>query len=426
MRIIYIAAGAGGMYCGACARDVTLITRLISRGHDVQVVPLYTPLRLDAGTKLPTTPIFYGGINVFLQQLFPVFRRVPGFLVRWLDRPSVLRWASKSTVKTRPQDLGAMTVSVLSGHDGHQRKELARLMRYLEGEAKPDLINITNYLLSGIAPEIKKRLGVPIVCTLQVEESFVDGIPEPHRSRALDLIRRHTSAIDLYLAPGESYAARMAEFLAVPAEKIRVARPGIDVNAFKPAPEHPKKPFTVGYLSVISPVKGLDILVEALSILVNDQGRDIRLRVAGRIMNEEYWASITRTISDKGLTDRFEHIGEPDFDGKVEFLKACSVFSVPSRIGESRGMAVMEAMACGVPVVVPDMGVFPELLSLTNGGLTFKSGDAASLAAAIAQVVDDPASAAAMGRSAAEGIARHYSAEQMAERVLEEYGRLLA
>ena len=174
MRIIYIAAGAGGMYCGACARDVTLITRLISRGHDVQVVPLYTPLRLDAGTKLPTTPIFYGGINVFLQQLFPVFRRVPGFLVRWLDSPSVLRWASKSTVKTRPQDLGAMTVSVLSGHDGHQRKELARLMRYLEGEAKPDLININS--LFRHRPR-SRNAGRANRLHASGEESLVDGIP---------------------------------------------------------------------------------------------------------------------------------------------------------------------------------------------------------------------------------------------------------
>lgn len=412
------------MYCGACARDVTLIKGLISRGHDVQVVPLYTPLRLDAGVQLPTSPIFYGGINVFLQQLFPMFRRVPGFMVRWLDSPAVLRWASKSAVKTRPQDLGAMTVSVLSGRDGHQRKELVRLISYLESEARPDLINITNSLLSGIAPEIKKRLGVPVVCTLQGEESFVEDIPEPHHTRAVELIRKHASAIDLYLAPGESYAARMAEFLAVPGEKIKVARPGIDVNAFKPAPGRHKDPFTIGYLSVISPVKGLDILAEAFSILVNDQGRDVRLRVAGRVMNEEYFKSVLKTIEDKGLTDRCEHIGEPDFDGKVAFLRRCSVFSVPSRIGESRGMAVMEAMASGVPVVMPDTGVFPELLSLTNGGLTFASGDAASLADAIARIMDDPARADAMGRSAAEGIARYYSAEEMTERVLEEYERL--
>ncbi|MCL4500069.1 MAG: glycosyltransferase family 4 protein, partial [Chloroflexi bacterium] len=418
--------GAGGMYCGACARDVTLITGLISRGHDVQVVPLYTPLRLDAGVQLPITPIFYGGINVFLQQLSPIFRYIPAFMDRWLDNPALLRWASKSAVKTRPQELGAMTVSVLSGRDGRQRKELHRLMRYLESEVRPDIINITNSLLSGIAPEPRRSASVPIVCTLQGEDSFVEAIPEPQLSQALGLMRKHASAIDLYLSPGEGYAAKMAEFLDIPKEKIRITRPGIDVNAFKPTAERHRNPFVIGYLSAITPVKGLDILVEAFSILVNDQGRDARLRVAGRILNEEYWNSITKTIADKGLEARFEHIGEPDFTGKIEFLKRCGVFSVPSLIGESRGMAVMEAMASGVPVVVPDTGVFPELLSLTNGGLLFKSGDAESLAGAIAKIMDDPDAADTTGRSAAEGVAKHYSAEKMAERVLEEYTKLLS
>jgi len=43
MRIIHLAAGAGSMYCGACARDIALVRGLIKRGHDVQIIPLYTP-----------------------------------------------------------------------------------------------------------------------------------------------------------------------------------------------------------------------------------------------------------------------------------------------------------------------------------------------------------------------------------------------
>ena len=60
MRIAYIAAGAANMYCGACNRDLHLIRGLMARGVDIQVVPLYTPLRNEVGDDLPLAPIHLG------------------------------------------------------------------------------------------------------------------------------------------------------------------------------------------------------------------------------------------------------------------------------------------------------------------------------------------------------------------------------
>ena len=123
MRIIHIAAGAGGMYCGACARDAALARALIRLGHDVEIIPLYTPLRDDAGV-LPTAPVFYGGISVALQQASRLFRRAPAWVGSALDSPALLRAVSRFAIEVRAENLGPMTVSVLAGRDGRQGREL--------------------------------------------------------------------------------------------------------------------------------------------------------------------------------------------------------------------------------------------------------------------------------------------------------------
>lgn len=177
MRIVHIAAGAGSMYCGACARDINLIRGLLAAGHDVQVIPLYTPLRVEGDDKLPVSRIFYSGINVYLQQALAFFRITPAVLDRLFEGTALLRLVSKFAIETRAGELGPMTLSVLAGQDGFQRKELGKLLDYLAGEVRPDIVTLTNSLLSGIAPEVKRRLHVPVVCQLQGEDSFVAAMP---------------------------------------------------------------------------------------------------------------------------------------------------------------------------------------------------------------------------------------------------------
>ena len=425
MRITYIVAGAAGMYCGACARDVNLVRELIARGHDVEVVPLYTPLRSDEPFTLASAPIFYGGINVYLQQVSSVFRNTPAALDRILDNPSLLNWVSKFAIRTRAEDLGPMTVSVLEGNSGRQAKELDRLIDYLDDGSEKAVINITNSLLSGIAPTLKARLKVPVVCTLQGEEGFVGMMPEPHRSQAQDLMRENSIAIDAFISPGERYAERMSAFLSAPREKIHVVRAGISTTVYTRSASRPRTPFTIGYLSAITPAKGLDILVDASIIVVKTQGREIHLKMAGKVLDLDYWNTIKRRLETENLASQYEYVGEVELGEKIEFLQQCSVFSVPSRIGESRGMAVMEAMASGVPVVVPDSGVFPEMMELTRGGTIVQPGNSDALARAIAQMMGDPDHADAVGNAGAAGIAEYYNAEQMAEQTLAVYSSLL-
>ena len=403
------------MYCGACARDIALVRGLRARGHDVSVVPLYTPVRIDGDEPFPIAPVFLGGINLYLQQRSAFFRRLPKTIDRILDSSSLLRFVSKFAINTKASELGDMTVSVLAGGNGPLRKESDYLLDYLEKQDKPEIIVITNTMLSGLAPEFKKRLDVPIICQVQGEDAFVGGMPDPHRIQAEELIRENARFVDLFVSPNEAYAETMRGYLGVPEDKLRVVRTGFDAQAFDPEPTGADQPFTIGYLSVITGVKGLDILVDAWRKLVEDEGRDARLLVAGRVLDKAYFAGIERSVRDAGLADRFEFLGELEFDAKVDFLNRCSAFSVPSRTPEVRGLAVMEAMASGLPTVAPNSGVYPEVLGLTRGGMLSEPESADDLAAKLAQLMDDAGEANRLGQAGAQGVAEHYNIDQAAD-----------
>src|SRR5687768_360409 len=135
MRIAYITAGAAGMYCGSCMRDNTLVAALGRAGHDALLIPTYTPIRTDEA-DVSEGRVFFGGINVYLQQKSWLFRHTPWLFDRLLDFPRLLRWVSRFAVRTRYSELGEMTVSMLRGADGKQRKEVAKLTRWLAGEVK--------------------------------------------------------------------------------------------------------------------------------------------------------------------------------------------------------------------------------------------------------------------------------------------------
>src|SRR5688500_10805603 len=124
MRIAYLAAGAGGMYCGSCLHDNPLAAALLKLGEDVVLAALYTPIRTDE-SDVSEPRVFFGGINAYLQQKIPLFRYTPRWLDRWLDHPALLRFATRRASSVDPAKLGDMTVSMLRGELGNQRKELA-------------------------------------------------------------------------------------------------------------------------------------------------------------------------------------------------------------------------------------------------------------------------------------------------------------
>jgi glycosyltransferase involved in cell wall biosynthesis len=273
---------------------------------------MYTPLLVD-GEDPSIGRVFYGGVGLYLKQRSALFRKLPSFVGRLLDRPALLGWASRFAVETRPEELGEMTASVLAGDEGLQKEELERLVRFLADEMKPEIVNLANSLLAALAPAIRRDLGVPVVCTLQGEEAFVAGLPEPYRSQACTLARKHAGSVDLFIAPGAAYADEMADFLRVPRQRIQVIRPGIDPAPYERASPRVRLPFRVGFLSVLKPEKGVDVLFDAFRELERRRPGRHELRVAGQLAREAraYWADLREGLARDGLSGRFDYAGEP-------------------------------------------------------------------------------------------------------------------
>ena len=414
MRLAHLAAGAGGMYCGSCMHDNRLAATFIEHGREVVLIPLYTPLRTDE-TDVSQRRVLYGGINVYLQQIAAVFRHTPRFLDRVLDFTPLLRAVGRFASSTRPEALGAMTLSVLSAERGAQRKELAKLIDAVR-QLRPDLVFLPNLMFVGFARRLKANLGVPVLCGLAGEDIFLDQMSQPYRDEVFDLIEERALDVDGFVALTEYYAQHATRHFSLPPERVHRITMGICVADFGQAPALLPEPFTIGYLARICPEKGFDKLCDAF-LRLRRSGRNCRLRIAGYLgsADRQYFAGVVNTLREAGLGDEaFEYVGEVTREDKIRFLHSLHALSVPATYPESKGFYVLEALAAGVPVVLPNHGSFPELIDATGGGLLCDDGDPQTLADALGRLMAEPALRDELGARGRDAVRALFTADRMA------------
>ena len=421
------------MYCGSCMRDNTLVRALRARDIDATLVPTYTPIRTDV-EDVSEPRIFYGGIGVYLSQVFPPLRRMPRFLARWLSAPGLLRFASRFAVENRAQELGELTLSILRGRDGHHSRELNELCDWLEVHLQPDIVHLTNGLFAGLAPELARRLRVPVLCSLQGEDLFLDQLESTYRERALELIRLSAESIGSFVAVSDYYRDMMAQMIGLPVEQIQVVKPGIPHETLtelsrvsSDSKEVPTRSVVIGYFARICEEKGFGLLAEAFRGLKAMPGMEnVRLRVAGYLGPTErpFVDRTMKSLEQAGLAGDVELLGTLDYKDKVEFFHNLDVFCVPALYRDPMGLYVLEAFAAGLPVVAPRHGAFPEMVGATGGGVLVEPDDVEGTANALADLVHSPERRLELGRSGREAVARLYGDDRMALETLDIYHSL--
>jgi len=402
-------------------RDNSLARHLINQGHEVTVLPTYLPHLLDEPSSAKQTPIFFGGLNVYLQHKFRFFRKTPQWLDQIFNSQTLLRWVAGKRGMTAARDLGEITLSTLQAKDGPLAKEVDKVVDWFKEHGKPDVLLLSTVLLAGIGRTVREELGISVLSFLQGEDGFLDSLLPEFRKQAWELIGADARELDGCISPSRFFANLMGQRLGMVPEKILPLSNGISLDGYPADRAEPSEP-TIGYFARICPEKGLDLLIDAF-IQLKQSGEHPRLKlaVAGTLPkeNQSFLEEQKRKITAAGLDQFVVFRPNLNLQEKIDFLTKLSLFCVPARVPEAFGLYVIEAMAAGVSVVLPDHGAFPEILEKTGGGITYSTTEPESLLPALGEQLRDPSGCSAMGKQGRVAVHEKFSNEGLA-RQLEE------
>jgi glycosyltransferase involved in cell wall biosynthesis len=211
--------------------------------------------------------------------------------------------------------------------------------------------------------------------------------------------------------------------------RMEVIHCGVDVSRFRPrddpaeAPARPAgRAFTVLTIGTLHEVKGQRFLIEAAAVL-RDAGLDICVEFIGDGPDA---ADLRHLASARGLSGRVDFLGRRTQDEVLERLwlaDAVVAPSVPSRLGQREGIPIvlMEAMACGLPVVASRLSGIPELVRHERSGLLVTPGDPVELAGAIRRLVEDPDLRARLGQGGRAQVEAEFDLDKNARRLVDRF-----
>lgn len=424
MNIMHIIPGSGGsFYCGNCLRDAKYVEAMRKSDHRVRKLPMYLPLFADEHDLSREIPVFYGAISIYLKQLFPIFRKAPAWVDNALNSKPMLKLAAKFAGSTRAKGLEEMTVSMLLGEEGQQKDELQRMVDWIVENCDPDVIHLSNALLLGLAQQLSERLNVPVVCSLQDEDVWVDVMKPSARDSVWKLMSTKGEHLSSFISVSDFYAGVMKEKMEIPDQKLSTVHIGVDPAdyTFRLATE---KKRNIGYVSRMCPANGLDILIDAFILLKKKKEfEDVGLVLTGGSTGDDrkFLSEIRAKLKEHELQNQVEFHEEFEEEGLREYFEKVSMVSVPVRNGEAFGIYLLECMASGVPVVQPALGAFPEIVNLAGGGVIYESNTPEALAESLEDLLTDTNKLELLSREGKEGVDKHFHIDIQARNMVALY-----
>jgi len=182
------------------------------------------------------------------------------------------------------------------------------------------------------------------------------------------------------------------------------------------------QPPALGFLARQCPLKGLDLLVDAyLEIMKRGNHPDLELRVAGGMTGDDnaYVHEQKKKLKAAGLLEKTSFYPNLDRDEKLAFLRDLALLCVPSRYPEAFGLYVLEALAAGIPVVLPSVGAFPEIIQATQGGRLYDPKKPEHLPDALEASLANPVELKQTGLRGHQAVSKQYSNQALANRLVE-------
>ncbi len=427
MKIVNIVPGFGGtFYCGNCLRDSGYTKSLIKLGHDAMMLPIYLPLTMEHGVEEDTNPIFYGAVNIYLKQNFKIFRKMPPWMERFFNSSSILRYAAKKAGSTRTEGLEEMTISMIMGKDGNQNVELQELIDFLKNHEKPDVVHLSNALLIGLAKQIREQLNIPVVCSLQDEDVWVDAMNDHYREKVWNLMSQKAEHVDAFIAVSDYYAAEMKLKMRIPDNKMHVVPIGIDSSLYSFA-KPVNNPPVIGYISRMYEEHGFGLLIDAyIKLKEIPEFKNVLLKLSGGYTadDKKYVKTQIKKLKKAGIFHDVEFIDEFKPENRFSFFNRLTLLSVPVLKGEAFGTYQLESLACGIPLVQPALGAFPEIIKQTQGGVTYTPNTSSELTKKWTEVLSNPKLIEDMSSKGYKSVMEKYGNDSVSEQVLEIYKML--
>ncbi|MDR0296288.1 MAG: glycosyltransferase family 4 protein [Prevotellaceae bacterium] len=420
MKILLIIPGSGDtFYCSNCFRDNLYAQALRNAGQEVVIMPLYLPL--TAQSFRVDTPLFFPATSYYVAQKYFEKGKMPHLFEKILDSPSFLRMASSRSGITSAKGMERITLSMIKGEDKNFTKQTEKIMDWIVAHDCPDVIQLSTSMLIGIAKAIKSHINIPVVCSLQDEEIWLNSLEGQYAREAWESIGKNSKYVDSFITSSEFY--KSAALNRVPEiGEIDIVYPGVNIEKYKSL-YYPKEP-TIGFYYRMNYENGLDILVQAF----------VRLKKENAIPNLKLKIGGGYTRENKLFVNRIRNILKPyshdviwwnnyNLDEHTNFYKDISIICAPIRFNEAFGLYLCEAFAAGRPAVVPNAGSFSEIAE--NAGLLYSPNDSEQLAEALRKMLIDNILYEKCKKNALQLSQERYNDAITSENLLEVYRKLL-
>lgn len=423
MKVTYIIPGSGDkFYCENCMRDLPLVKELRHQGVDVTIIPLYLPLFLDEEPL--KEKVFYGAINMYLKDRFKLFNKTPDWIRKLFDSKIFLKMASKMSGATSAKGLEEMTLSLLRGDDNRQKKEFNRLIDFLKLQ-KPDLIHISNALLIGLGTELKRSLNIPLICSLQDEDTWLDSMDDNYRELAWSILKDNAERTDYFIPVSFNFKKVIQQKTGLELLNSRVIPIGLELKRYRPDKSE-DKPLAIGYLSRLTESFGLDILAKAY-VELKKEFPELKLYITGGYTSQDknFVKRVKKILKEFITTGDVIFMSDFHLHRRNEFFNKISLLSVPVKAGEAFGTYQIEAMAFGVPVVQPAVGAFPEIIEQTGGGVTYSPNNSSELTTALSRLLQNKELIMDYGLNGRRVVEEQFTIEHMANAIKDTYREVL-
>lgn len=389
-------------------------------------VPMYLPIFADEH-DLEDVPVFYGAVSLYLKHSLPIFRNAPKWVDNLLNSGPALKLAAGMAGSTNPKGLEGMTISMLLGESGEQKKELDDLVDWIGEHCQADVIHLSNALLLGLARRLKEKLDVLVVCTLQDEDVWVNAMDEDFKNKTWELMKERAQDVDAFFAASDYYAKELQPLLGIPDSKLFTRHLMIDANDYTYS-DTKAKPTNIGYVSRMNECNGLAVLLDAFILLRSKaEWKDVNLIITGGSTGDDdkFLKGIKKKIKEAGLEDAVEFHKDFEDEGLDEFFKKVSMVSVPVLEGEAFGLYLLESMAAGVPVVQPELGAFPEIVEKSGGGIIYSPNKPEALREALEKLLKDPEKLSQLSIEGRKSVEKHFNIHEQAKEIINLYQEII-